>query len=320
MSQLNGLAVQKSASKTNQLNSPLDGCMRKVYPEDLTVKQIHYLILEKRRAVRRLRLEQFQRTGRVMPYVGESEDCGNGTSIKRTKVKDDQVSQHPGLDRLLFGLEFLAIIGLISIVIIGLSALRSLNRTVASALQQPTLEPTPIVREVVLPDGHTPPIRPGGAMPNEAEIPIHLRPLWQSNVALPIPTPGSQQAIRIQIPAIEVDAPVVQGDNWEQLKKGVAQHIGTPNPGENGNIVLSGHNDVYGEVFRDLDKLQPGDVAILFTQQRQYTYVITGTQMVAPTAVEVMAPTLDARITFISCHPYLVDIHRIVVSAVLQNP
>jgi len=48
--------------------------------------------------------------------------------------------------------------------------------------------------------------------------------------------------------------------------------------------------------------------------------VITGTQMVAPTAVEVMAPTADARITLISCHPYLVDIHRIVVSAVLQSP
>jgi len=48
--------------------------------------------------------------------------------------------------------------------------------------------------------------------------------------------------------------------------------------------------------------------------------VITGTQMVAPTAVEVMAPTTDTRVTLISCHPYLVDIHRIVVTAVLQDP
>ena len=68
-----------------------------------------------------------------------------------------------------------------------------------------------------------------------------------------------EQAIRIQIPAIQVDAPVVQGDNWEQLKKGVGQQIGTPDPGSKGNIVLSGHNDVYGEVFRYLDRLTPGD-------------------------------------------------------------
>jgi len=297
--------------------------MRKICPEDLTVKQIRYLILEKRRAVRDTRLEHFYRTGRVIPFVGERntiEDFGIGASFERAKVKDEKGSQRTWLNGLLFGIEFLAIISLISVVIGGLSALGALNRTVAAALQQPTLEPTPMIKEVVLPDGHTPPNSPGGARPNDAEIPEHLRPLWQSMATIPIPTPGSQQAIRIQVPAIGVDAPVVQGDSWEQLKKGVGQHIRTPNPGENGNIVLSGHNDVFGEVFRDLDRLQPGDLVILFTGQRQYIYVITGTQMVAPTAVEVMASTPNTRVTLISCHPYLVDIHRIVVTAILQNP
>jgi sortase A len=103
-------------------------------------------------------------------------------------------------------------------------------------------------------------------------------------------------------------------------QKGVGQQIGTPDPGENGNIVLSGHNDVFGEVFRYLDRLSPGDNVILFSSRRQYTYIITGTQMVEPTAVEVIARTPDARVTLISCHPYLIDTHRIVVSAVLQGP
>ena len=246
--------------------------MRKICPEDLTVKQIRYLILKKRRAVRDTRLEHFYRTGRVIPFVGETntiEDFGIGASFERAKVKDEKGSQRTWLNGLLFGIEFLAIISLISVVIGGLSALGALNRTVAAALQQPTLEPMPMIKEVVLPDGHTPPNSPGGARPNDAEIPEHLRPLWRSMATIPIPTPGSQQAIRIQVPAIGVDAPVVQGDSWEQLKKGVGQHIRTPNPGENGNIVLSGHNDVFGEVFRDLDRLQPGDLVILFTGQRQ---------------------------------------------------
>lgn len=296
--------------------------MRKKRPEDLTVRQIHYLILEKRRAVRTIRLERFHRTGRVLAFVGETDpirDSGTGSSFEPIKVRDEKGSRHTWLNGLLFGIELLAIIGLISVAIIGLSALGALNRSVAASLQQPMLGPTPMIREVVLPDGHTPPNSPGGARPNEAEIPEHLRPLWQSLSNLPTPVPVIEQAIRIQIPAIGVDAPVVQGDGWEQLKKGVAQHIGTPNPGENGNIVLSGHNDVYGEVFRYLDRLNPGDSVILFTSQRQYTYIVTGTQMVEPTAVEVMAPTPDARVTLISCHPYLVDIHRIVVSAVLQS-
>ena len=68
-----------------------------------------------------------------------------------------------------------------------------------------------------------------------------------------------------------------------------------------------------------LDRLNTGDIVILLTSQRQDTYVIKGTQMVEPTAGEVMAPTPDARVTLISCHPNLVGIHRIVVSAMLQS-
>jgi sortase A len=172
----------------------------------------------------------------------------------------------------------------------------------------------------VLPSGHTPPNSAQGAQPNDAEIPEHLRPLVPSLENIPVPTAGPQQGIRIQIPAIGVDAPIVQGDGWEQLKKGVAQHLGTPNPGENGNIVFSAHNDIFGEIFRQLDKLQPGDVITLYSSTRQYTYVVTGTQLVAPTRVDVMAPTPSATVTLISCYPYLIDNQRIVVSAVLQNP
>ena len=172
---------------------------------------------------------------------------------------------------------------------------------------------------VVLPSGHTPPDAQGNTRPNEAEIPEHLRPLVQSLANLPVPTPSIEQAVRIEIPAIKVDAPVVQGDGWEQLKKGVAQHIGSANPGQNGNVVLSAHNDVYGELFRNLDRLQPGDLVRLHTQQREYEYIVDRTQIVEPTAVEVMASTGAPTVTLVSCYPYLVDSQRVVVFARLQN-
>lgn len=295
--------------------------MTRKRPEDLSLQEIRFLLVEKRRAWRILRIEHFQRTRRVTPFLNEwnTVDMLNNRLGPGTAGRHISGSRRTWLDLVLVGIEFLAIIGIIAVVISNLSALDALNRKFSAALVQPTLTPTPMVQAVVLPDGHTPPNSPGGARPNESEIPVHLRPVWQSLLNLPTPKPVIEQAIRIQIPAIDVDAPVVQGDSWEQLKKGVAQHIGTPDPGQTGNIVLSGHNDIYGEVFRYLDRLNPGDIVILFTNQRQYTYVITGTQMVEPTAVEVMDPTPDARITLISCHPYLVDIHRIVVSAVLQS-
>ena len=172
---------------------------------------------------------------------------------------------------------------------------------------------------VILPSGHTPPDKQGNTAPNEAEIPDHLRPMVQSLANIPIPTSAPDQVVRIQIPAINVDAPIVQGDGWEQLKKGVAQHIGSADPGQDGNVVLSAHNDVYGEIFRYLDRLSPGDQVILYTQQRQYTYIVDRTVLVEPTAVEVMASTGSPTVTLISCYPYLVDKQRIVVFARLQN-
>jgi sortase A len=296
--------------------------IRKIYPEDLTVRQVHYLILERRRTVRNTRLEHFHRTGRVVPFVAEMssiEDRRSWLGTQKEKCKGIPKLRRTWFDRILTLMELAAIIGLVSILVSGLTTLSSFNQSVAESFRQPAPEPTPIIQAVVLPDGHTPPNGPGGARPNGDEIPEHLRPLWQSLSNLPTQIPAPEQAIRIQIPAISVDAPVVQGDSWEQLKKGVGQQVGTPDPGKNGNVVLSGHNDVYGEVFRYLNRLSPGDSIILFTSQRQYIYIVAGMQVVEPTAVEVMAPTPDARVTLISCHPYLVNDHRIVVSAVLQS-
>lgn len=303
-------------------------------PEDLSVNELRRLLLDKRRVSRKDRLERFRRTGRVValaPDVNADIDSGSRLGgVLETSADPAAASQNVSsrgrdprrvlMDRILLGVEILAIVGLIGVVLNGLSILQTLNREVADSIQQPTLEATALITAVVLPSGHTPPNAPNGAQPNDAEIPEHLRPLVQSLANIPIPTPGLRQAVRLQIPAISVDAPVVQGDGWEQLKKGAGQHIGTPDPGENGNIVLSAHDDIFGEIFRYLDRLKPGDVVVLYTNQRQYTYVITATQIVEPTSVEVMAPTPNATVTLISCYPYLIDNQRIVVSAVLQSP
>jgi sortase A len=224
-------------------------------------------------------------------------------------------------DRLLFGVEVLAVIGLAGILFNGFGLLRTLNQEVVSALHQDTPTSTPLITAVILPGGHTPPSAAGGAQFNEAEIPEHLRPLVQSLANLPVPTPGPQQAIQIDVPAIAVhNWPIVQGDGWDQLKKGVGQHIGSADPGQNGNVVLAGHDDVFGEVFRNLDKLQPGDQIVLYTMQQQYTYLVTETRIVEPGQVDVMNSTSDPTVTLISCYPYMVDNKRVVVFAKLQNP
>jgi sortase A len=296
---------------------------RRKAPEDMSVEELRRLLIEKRRGARRERLEHFKRTGRVVdvapdvlaestPVVDTLEETADQAEIPASK-------RRRVMDRILLTVEVLAVVGLVGVLISGLGILRDLNAEVAAALVQATFTPTPLVMAVVLPSGHTPPDAQGNTRPNTDEIPAHLQPMVQSLANLPIPTAAPDQAIRIQIPAINIDAPVVQGDGWEQLKKGVGQNVGSANPGQSGNMILSAHNDVYGELFRNLDKLAPGDQVVLYTQQRQYVYIVDRTAVVEPTAVEVMASTGSSTVTLISCYPYLVDKQRIVVFARLQS-
>ncbi|HLO32612.1 MAG TPA: class D sortase [Anaerolineales bacterium] len=296
---------------------------RRKAPEELSVEELRRLLIEKRRGARRERLEHFKRTGRVVDVTPD--DLMGSAPVVETLEETTDRSQVPAskrrrvVDRILLVVEVLAVVGLFGVLVSGLGILRDLNEEVASALIQETFTPTPLVMAVVLPSGHTPPDAQGNTRPNIEEIPAHLQPMVQSLANLPVPTPAPDQAIRIQIPAIHIDGPVVQGDGWEQLKKGVGQSVGSVNPGQDGNVILSAHNDVYGELFRYLDKLVPGDQVVLYTQQRQYVYVVDRTAIVEPTAVEVMASTGSPTVTLISCYPYLVDKQRIVVFARLQN-
>ncbi|OGO23118.1 MAG: hypothetical protein A2Y54_10290 [Chloroflexi bacterium RBG_16_51_16] len=305
---------------------------RRRSPEDLSVEELRRLLVEKRRGARKERLDHFRRTGRVVAVTNDESDSALASlpEVETPDLSDtlggvpdsksDSRSKRRKLaDRLLLAIEIISVISLVGILVNGLGLLRELNQEVAQALNPVTPTPTPLVMAVVLPSGHTPPDAQGNTQPNEAEIPEHLRPILQSLANPPIPTSAPDQAVRIQIPAIQIDAPVVQGDGWEQLKKGVAQHIGSANPGQDGNVVLSAHNDVYGELFRHLDKLAPGDQVILFTQQRQFVYIVDRTALVEPTAVEVMSSTGNPSVTLISCYPYLIDKQRIVVFARLQS-
>ncbi len=302
---------------------------RKIRPEDLTEDQLRQLLVAKRRAARRQRLDDFRRKGRLIelaPNPGSARTPGlSAIQIDEPLAEPDPATEAQARrkqlwDRALLAVEVLAVLGLLFVFFNGASLLQRLNTEVSAALAQPAISPTPLITAVVLPSGHTPPTDPGGARPNEAEIPEHLRPLVQSLANVPVPTPGPEQARRIQIPAIGVDAPVVQGDGWEDLKQGVGQHIGSANPGQNGNLVLSAHNDIFGEIFRHLDQLQTGDEIIVYTNVRAYTYIIDlETQVVEPTRVEVLAPTATPTITLISCYPYLVNNMRIVVRASLVD-
>ncbi len=219
-------------------------------------------------------------------------------------------------DQILLIIEILALLGLVFVVARMFTTVRGINEESRVIQSPPTPTLAPLIDVVVLPGGHTPPDAQRRSEP--APIPAHLQGLVAAITPLPAPTAGPEHPQRIVIPAINVDAPVVQGDDWESLKKGAGHHIGSANPGERGNVVISAHNDIYGEIFRDLYKLNVGDEIAVHTQTQVYRYVVEQTRIIEPTEVSVMAPTSTPVLTLITCYPYGIDTHRVVVIAGLK--
>jgi sortase A len=137
----------------------------------------------------------------------------------------------------------------------------------------------------------------------------------ESNPALPT---------EIRIPRIKLDTRVrevtVRFDTWEwEVADFMAgHHTGTANPGDTGNVVIAGHRDIRGSVFMNLDKLKKGDDIFVYSGRGIFHYIVRTTKIVKPTAIEVMAPTSDARLTLITCTPVKIASHRLIVIADLD--
>lgn len=137
-----------------------------------------------------------------------------------------------------------------------------------------------------------------------------------------LPAPG-EPALRMVIPKIKVDAPVVQtpptAGVWNVADWAVGHLTSTPDPALAGNGAYAAHDDIKGEIFKRLGELAPGDSIILFTRHSINRYVVVGQQAVDPSNTSVLAATKQPTITLITCTPYWVDTQRLVVQAVLKS-
>ena len=133
----------------------------------------------------------------------------------------------------------------------------------------------------------------------------------------------------LRIPRLDDDYAqvVVEGTSVEDLKNGPGRLVESAQPGEVGNLVISGHRTTYGAPFADLDALQPGDAVVVETRDTWFTYRVTGTEIVAPTAVEVTLPVpkqpgaapTQALLTLTTCHPKYSARQRMIVYSELEQ-
>jgi sortase A len=155
----------------------------------------------------------------------------------------------------------------------------------------------------------------------------------------PTPTalPAPETPLRLVIPAIQLDAPVIPAETYYVEVDGKEyQQWPTPNEfaagwhsesaplGEPGNTVLNGHHNIYGEVFRDLVNLTTGDTIVVYGEGHVYTYMVTN-RMILPERFQQIDVRMnnaqwiqssqDERLTLITCWPYESNTHRLILVA-----
>ncbi|MDE6997429.1 MAG: class D sortase [Oscillospiraceae bacterium] len=103
----------------------------------------------------------------------------------------------------------------------------------------------------------------------------------------------------LTIPAIGVDAGIVQGTDSAALKKGVGHFTNTSI--WDGNVALAAHNRGTNSYFGKIHTLNTGDTITLTTQFGTRTYSVTSVMKIAETDNSMLAATNDNCITLFTC-------------------
>lgn len=160
---------------------------------------------------------------------------------------------------------------------------------------------------------------------------------------LPYATPAFDQPQRlipdrIVIPSIGLDAPVKavhmqeveahDGNTYLQwtapYEFAAGWHDTSAALGEFGNLVLNGHHNLAGEVFREIHTLEDGAQIFVYSGEQAFVYKVGLNLLLKerfqPVEVRLqnaqwILPSQDTRLTLITCWPYESNTHRVVIVA-----
>jgi len=136
----------------------------------------------------------------------------------------------------------------------------------------------------------------------------------------------SQIVAYLSIPRLGIrNAPIFDrgvdaGGNMLIAKGYAVTHYTNSSAIGSGNAVLYGHDDIEGSVFGRLKDLKSGDeVDVALAGGSAVVYHVTNRTIVPPTAVQILRPTSDVRLTLFTCWPNWVDTQRVVVTALPET-
>ncbi|GAA0446433.1 hypothetical protein GCM10009544_06610 [Streptomyces stramineus] len=121
--------------------------------------------------------------------------------------------------------------------------------------------------------------------------------------------------------------PVLHGTGTELLKKGLGHYERTARLGGKGNFAVAGHRRTYGDPFKDLPELRPGDAVVLTDGTTWFTYrVDAAPHRTRPDDIGVIDPVPAGSgfrgpgryLTLTTCEPEWGHSHRLIVWAHLD--
>ena len=137
--------------------------------------------------------------------------------------------------------------------------------------------------------------------------------------------PGKSLVGRLYIPRLNKNWVVVNGVRQEDIKLAPGHYPDTALPGKIGNFSVAGHR--VRSIFWRLDELKEGDVIGVETRNNWFIYKVSSTEIVLPSAVEVVAPVpgrpkakpTKAMLTLTTCNPKFNNYERLIVHAELAD-
>jgi LPXTG-site transpeptidase (sortase) family protein len=111
-------------------------------------------------------------------------------------------------------------------------------------------------------------------------------------------------------------AAVAGNGTWALLNsRSMVHYSGTPNPGQQGNVIIAFHRE---PDFQYINQLNVGDTITIQSRTCQtYVYRVTKRWDVAPSKVTQLVPTSGHELTLITCDPWWQDYNRFVWRAEL---
>ncbi|HUR50788.1 MAG TPA: class E sortase [Mycobacteriales bacterium] len=116
---------------------------------------------------------------------------------------------------------------------------------------------------------------------------------------------------RLRIPKLKLDVLVVEGTSATALRAGAGHYVGSPLPGEPGNVAIAGHRTTFGRPFNHLDEMKKGDEVLLETPFKIFHYVVVppfeghkNPWPVSPSGTRVLDSIPGkSLLTLTTCHP-----------------